>query len=379
MQMNYVLDSPVIYYGIMSNRFNTFFSQTTNQGTATVSGNVGGTIVSASIPTFVGQSRIQSEAIRSYISEIIYYQRVLTTFEQQQVQGYLAWKYTLQNNLPTTNPYRLFPFLVVPETIPRSIPLNTYILPINTFSTIKTFTLPVVSTNPGRMLILKDHLGFAATNNIFLSTQGLDRIERSNVSSMVLSNAFGAWTFLNDGLTNWFLMDAYRNSLGFIQPTPPFSNFLWTQFRNMTSSGPSVNAGGSGWGAAIGTSGAYNPINYQDGDSRAGQSDFVGVVCKGYFFSASNTTVQFRIVVDDGGYVWFNNTGVITNAWVLQGDTAYNSATLNVSAGYTPFQFNFYEWGGGMTCELYFSIAGGGFQSDGTGRFFHDASSRTYP
>lgn len=262
---------------------------------------------------------------------------------------------------------------------PITIPTNAYIIPVNLSSTWKTFTLPVVSTNAGRMIIFKDMFGNAANSTIRLSTIGLDRIERSNVSSMALSNAYGAWTFMNDGITNWFLMDAYRNSLGIIPQPPSYSNFLWTQFRNMTSSTPSFTAGGSGWGNAIGTPGAYNPINFQDGDSRAGQSDFVGIVCKGYFFSSSNTTVNFRIIVDDGGYVWFNNTGVITNAWILQGDTTYTSATLNVTAGYTPFQFNFYEWGGGMTCELYYSIAGGAYQSDGTGRFFHDPSSKTYP
>jgi hypothetical protein len=196
---------------------------------------------------------------------------------------------------------------------------------------------------------------------------------------MTLSNAYGAWWFQNDGISKWFLTSAYLNSLPIIQPIPPFSNYLWSQFRNMTSSSPSFIAGGSGWGAAIGTPSNYNPINYQDGDSRIGQSDQVGIVCKGYFYSASNTTVQFRIVVDDGGYVWFNNVAVITNAWVLQGDTAYTSATLNVSAGYTPFQYNFFEWGGGMTCELYYSVAGGAFTADGTGRFFYDASSQIYP
>jgi hypothetical protein len=380
MQMNYVLDSPVIYYGIMSNRFNTFFSQTTTQGTATVSGNVGGTILSASIPTFVGQSELQTEAIRSYISEIIYYQRVLTTFEQQQVQAYLAWKYNLQTFLPTTNPYRITPFLAITETIPRNIPANSFLLPINTYSTLKTFNLPVVSTNPGRLLILKDLLGYAGANIIRLSTLGLDRIERSNVSSMTLSNAYGAWTFTNDGRTNWFVTNVYANTFSIMTPIPviTYSNFLWTQFRNMTSSSPSVAAGGAGWGNAIGTAGAYNPINFQDGDSRAGQSDFVGIVCKGYFYSSSNTTVQFRMIIDDGGVVFYNNVNVL-QSWILQGDTTYTSGSLSVTAGYTPFQFNFFEWGGGMTCELYYSIAGGAYQSDGTGRFFHDATSKTYP
>jgi len=262
---------------------------------------------------------------------------------------------------------------------PITIPDGTTFVPLNLSSSWKTVTLPVVSTNAGRMLIFKDMFGNAANSTLRLSSFGLDRIERSNVSSMVLSNTYGAWTFMNDGLTTWFLTNVYLNSLAIIQPQPAFTNFLWSQFRNMTSSAPSFIAGGAGWGVAIGTPGAYNPINFQDGDSRIGQSDQVGIVSKGFFFSSSNTTVQFRIIVDDGGYVWFNNVGVITNAWVLQGDTAYTSATLSVTAGYTPFQYNFYEWGGGFTSELYYSVAGGAFTADGTGRFFHNDTSKTYP
>jgi hypothetical protein len=329
-----------------------------------------------------GRNNTNTLSYPAYIAEFIVYSNALNNFGRQQIEGYLAWKWGLTSLLPSTHPYKTLPYFILTEQIPRSIPDSTYILPINTFSTIKTFTLPTVSTNAGRMLILKDYLGYAGSNNIRLSTLGLDRIERSNVSSMTLSNTYGAWTFMNDGLTNWFLTNAYLNSLGIVQPQPPpppFSNFLWSQFRNMTQSDPSFNAGGTGWGAAIGTPGAYNPINFQDGDSRIGQSDQVGIVSKGFFFSSSNTTVQFRIVVDDGGYVWFNNVGVITNAWRLQGDTAYTSGTLSVTAGYTPFQYNFYEWAGGFTSELYYSIAGGAFTADGTGRFFHNDTSKVYP
>jgi hypothetical protein len=148
--------------------------------------------------------------------EVIFYNTFLNNTDRQTVEGYLAWKWGMTANLPSTHPYKNNPFLVTLAPI-TTIPNNAYIIPVNTYSTIKTFTLPVVSTNPGRMIILKDHLGYAGSNNIYLSTQGLDRIERSNISSMVLSNAFGAWTFMNDGFTNWFLMDAYRNSLSFMQ------------------------------------------------------------------------------------------------------------------------------------------------------------------
>jgi hypothetical protein len=106
---------------------------------------------------------------------------------------------------------------------PITIPNNSLIISLNLMSTFKTVTLPVVSTNPGRILIFKDMYGNSANSTLRLTTIGLDRIERSNISSMTLSNAYGAWWFMNDGLTKWFLTEAYLNSL-YLLPfltTPP--------------------------------------------------------------------------------------------------------------------------------------------------------------
>lgn len=99
---------------------------------------------------------------------------------------------------------------------PIIIPNNSLILPVNLSSSWKTLTLPAVSTNPGRFLILKDVYGNAANSTLRLSTTGLDTIERSNVYSVILSNSYGAWWFTNDGISRWFLADAYLNSFALI-------------------------------------------------------------------------------------------------------------------------------------------------------------------
>jgi len=170
-----------------------------------------------------GRNNTNTLSYPAYIAELIIYNNALNNFGRQQIEGYLTWKWGLTSLLPATHPYKNSPYFVLTEFVPRSIPNSSFLLPINTFSTIKTFTLPVVSTNPGRVLILKDYLGSANSNVIRLSTIGLDRIERSNVSSMTLSNAFGAWWFQNDGITNWFLTSAYLNSFAFFPTTitPP--------------------------------------------------------------------------------------------------------------------------------------------------------------
>ncbi len=40
-----------------------------------------------------------------YIAEVIYYTGLLTTLQRQQVEGYLAWKWGLQGNLPAGHPF----------------------------------------------------------------------------------------------------------------------------------------------------------------------------------------------------------------------------------------------------------------------------------
>ena len=46
---------------------------------------------------------------RSFLGELILYSGALTVSLQQQVEGYLAWKWGLQASLPATHPYKLFP------------------------------------------------------------------------------------------------------------------------------------------------------------------------------------------------------------------------------------------------------------------------------
>jgi hypothetical protein len=43
------------------------------------------------------------------ISEVILFNSALSTSQRQQIEGYLAWKWGLQKNLPTSHPYYLFP------------------------------------------------------------------------------------------------------------------------------------------------------------------------------------------------------------------------------------------------------------------------------
>jgi hypothetical protein len=65
------------------------------QGTTTTQVNING-----NFNTAFGTSRI---------AEILHYNRELTRIQRQQVEGYLAWKWGIQANLPATHPFKLFP------------------------------------------------------------------------------------------------------------------------------------------------------------------------------------------------------------------------------------------------------------------------------
>jgi hypothetical protein len=96
---------------------------------------------------------------------------------------------------------------------PISIPGNTSIIPVNTTTIKKTLTLPSVQANPGRILIIKDMYGAASTQTINISTTGSDTIEKTYNNAALLSTSYGAWMFTNDGLSSWFLMENYQNTL----------------------------------------------------------------------------------------------------------------------------------------------------------------------
>ncbi len=97
--------------------------------------------------------------------------------------------------------------------LPITIPNSAFLVPVNLSSSWKTFNLPVASSFSGRMLVFKDLYGNANVSSIRLSTIGLDTIENTSAKSLALSNAYGAWWLANDGVSKWFILDAYLNSL----------------------------------------------------------------------------------------------------------------------------------------------------------------------
>lgn len=60
--------------------------------------------------SIAGRSSLVSHpALSGTIAEVVVYNRILTTFQRQQIEGELAWKWGIQSSLPSTHPYYKYP------------------------------------------------------------------------------------------------------------------------------------------------------------------------------------------------------------------------------------------------------------------------------
>ena len=89
--------------------FYQFGSLTTSNLSAT------GTVGTTSQTFCIGGGIADSTFFNSYISEIVIYNVAITTIQRQQVEGYLAWKWGLQANLPSTHPYKNTPAAIITQ------------------------------------------------------------------------------------------------------------------------------------------------------------------------------------------------------------------------------------------------------------------------
>ena len=223
---------------------------------------------------------------------------------------------------------------------PITVQNNTTIIPVNLSSSFKTFTLPVVSTNAGRILIFKDLYGNAANSSLRLSTTGVDTIELSNLSSIALSNPYGAWWFTNDGLTKWLLTEAYLNSF-YLLPlvsTPPIVSRGLTQ--NLDAA---TYTSGSTWTALVGN----NDILYNTPTTTTAPGGQTVLVFNGTNqYAMDQTGTNITTFSFD---IWFyaSANGMVVSEMGQSGapNSGYHVATFNLVSGIIRVGF----WTGGAT------------------------------
>ena len=265
------------------------------------------------------------------VCEVLVYTGVLSTANRQKVEGYLAWKWGLQASLPSGHPYLSAAPGQAPTT-PFAIPANTSLLLVNTSSLSKTFTLPPISTNQGRLLIFKDIYGSFSTNNVKLSTTGLDGFE-NNGSTMVLNTNYGAWTFMNDAVTKWYLMDSYKNTM-LVSTFSGVATVAGISYLQSGTAAPTLGLFGiSPWSSSSGfvDSSAYWIWNISTAASDAPSGIY-------FHFNrqitvSSSTPAVLHVISDNGGTAYLNSVslgGIVDGGWAT---TAYSRFSITLLPG----------------------------------------------
>jgi hypothetical protein len=95
-------------YDINANYWSPNLTQVNINGTSYASSANAPSSLSSTRTLLVAAAQGLIERWTGNIAEIILYSATLTTPERQQVEGYLAWKWGLQGNLPSTHPFKNF-------------------------------------------------------------------------------------------------------------------------------------------------------------------------------------------------------------------------------------------------------------------------------
>ena len=123
------LGFPNIYsVGFDSSAITSFFNGTSTSGGQ--SGTSDGSLASSTTYAFATNT-----GMNGYFYEVILYNTNLTLIQRQAVEGYLAWKWGTQANLPTTHPYfynPMIPNLILPAPLANPlITTNTTLITMN--------------------------------------------------------------------------------------------------------------------------------------------------------------------------------------------------------------------------------------------------------
>jgi hypothetical protein len=105
--LTFTTDQVSLYLGTMTTGTSRFFERFGGKTTTTTTATNSSTITVGLQTIRIGRSDV-GENCNSFIGEIVYYNRVLSTQERQQLEAYLAWKWGLQDSLPSTHPYSNF-------------------------------------------------------------------------------------------------------------------------------------------------------------------------------------------------------------------------------------------------------------------------------
>ena len=303
-------------------------------------------IYSASSTPYAGATELEVGGVSTvyftgYIMEVIMYDAYFTPTQRQQVEGYLAWKWGLNANLPPTHPYK-----------------NTSAV----FVTQPT-TLAILGANP-----YNNKTGFGTFKSKSISSLQfwLDAADTSSIT-FTSSNTISAW---NDKSGNGFNLYQATSSN---QPTY-FSNYITlgtasNYYMNMPQ-GAVNNA--STWSMFF----VINPINSTnwimakqwDG---VNSLNILSITYNGYRSSGTTGVVYFK---PQNSATLFSGPAALATSTVQMVSMSYDGTNmyyyLNGNLGSTTAgTFGIINVGSATTCTLGAWVVAGGLEYSGTTNF----------
>jgi hypothetical protein len=217
----------------------------------------------------------------------------------------------------------------------------------------KVVYLPTVSTNQGRLLILKDYYGVANNSTITASTTGTDLIDDINWSAAMRSS-FMTMALLSDGQRSWRLTGLYTGGL---TPSPPPSGLPLTP--DVRYSFLSTNYPGSGTVNNIGSNSGIGAATVVRQSYTASTPGFITIAndVSQYVQAPTQTGIRTIIMIVrvtnaggntylldarnglPNGWMWNGGTGA---DWV--GQTYYRDCILTTMPGNVPGNLQDSQW-----------------------------------
>jgi hypothetical protein len=208
--------------------------------------------------------RNNGETTEGILCEIIVFNRILTTTELEQVEGYLATKWGIQLNLPTTHPYYSTPYTGVPVTSATGLPEVPRTAPVlNTTPTVSLTSIPEDTTAPtgDTVAAIITSLGANYVPYDAADSKGIAIYSAPSTNGIwqVSTNSGSTWTAISSltGSQHYLLSGVATNMIRFI-PSANYNGSASLSFRawDMTSetSGTTVSVASTG-GSTIYSSG----------------------------------------------------------------------------------------------------------------------------
>ena len=284
-----------------------------------------------------------SDFFNGTISEVLIYNRSLSTSERQRVEGYLAWKWRLNGSLPSTHQY-YNSFDVVVKEIAALTNLPTFITSVNqTNTTISEFTI-----------------NWSGGNNTTYYTYIIDSFDRQPSNDQGITSQYATFNGFTAGTVHSVIITAF-NSAGFRSSSTFQAGTAPSQPISLNETSASETGFTINWSPVIGATNyiyTLNEIVTVPTSSTSTSASFSGLsIGTGYTVIvtavnpyASNSSAAFSATTrpsqptslnltngSETGFTinWSGGLGATSYTYTLDGNVTIPNSTTSTSATFT--------------------------------------------